>query len=557
MLALAEAGVAAAAQALPEAGSAAAASAQRVVDLESAVSALFIASPTPSRTPPGSSLRGVDMAREQQHLLASAQSAGIASDAIAILSAYPVRFPLIHRALLKSCGGTAPAVLSDFSLLALMPAVQAARQQEWGLDMLRAAVTRAASSAGSLGTAAVQAFADHTFDYNASQVIKHGHAALELSPLDMCLGVLPLTQLAVYLWLQHHAHTPVDSTAFLELARSVTYTVGGRLDPTNGLARFMPALAQHLGSEAEFPHVEVHCLLMVALGREALAPGGGHITATVMGTPMAWSTFAFDRSTAWEAECTARHVHTLDELETFIEQLRAFGLACGKAYRAAGNIRSPTSGGAGSSVMRAVASSESPDAAPGPRRSPRGLRKTRPARAVPPPPVRPPLAILRIPVQVIPTRDAWRLTHDGLSFKPDAAGQRIPKKQVLATDPLTGAVLLDAEGYARVKNRNHGRQQPAKSAAPSSLSPSAHDALDATFGATYITAFGDLSAPSSAASPLSVQVSVQISSPPSAQTSTTASSPGASSAPSARVSEQSSPPPPTDTLLRVQDTTRA
>ena len=60
---------------------------------------------------------------------------------------------------------------------------------------------------------------------------------------------------------------------------------------------------------------------------------------------MTWTSFAFERTSSWEAECTARHVHTLDELETFVEQLRAFGLACGKVYHAAGNIRSPTSGG--------------------------------------------------------------------------------------------------------------------------------------------------------------------------------------------------------------------
>ena len=426
LLAEAEAGVEAAADALASADTAAEAAAQHVADLESAVSALSLGSPAPSRTPSGSSIRGMDMAREQQHLLASAQSAGLASDAIAILSAFPVRFPLIYRALLKSCGGSSPAVLSDFSLLALVPAVQAARQQEWGLDQLRGAVTRTAASAGDAGTAAVQAFADHTFDFNGAQAITQGDVALELSPLDMCLGVLPLTQLAVHLWLQYHSYKPVDSTVLVELARSVTFVVNGRLDPAMGLARFLPAWAQTLGAEAEFPHVDVHCLLMHALGRDALAPGGGHVTAPVRGAPMTWTTFAFDRTTAWEAECTARHVHTLAELETFVVQLRAFGLACRKMYQAAGNIRSPTVGG--SSVMRAAAVASPPDdsappppppagvpatgpsagavrPAPGNRRHRWGHRapKAAPAPAGPPPPTRTPPATLRVSVQVIPT----------------------------------------------------------------------------------------------------------------------------------------------------------
>jgi hypothetical protein len=110
----------------------------------------------------------------------------ITFDATAILPAFPVRFPLIHRALLRvRGGGVAPASLSDFSLLALVPAVQAARQQDWGLEMMRAALTRTAATADGPGTVAVQAFADHTSDLNAAQAIKHGRVTVEVFPLDV------------------------------------------------------------------------------------------------------------------------------------------------------------------------------------------------------------------------------------------------------------------------------------------------------------------------------------------------------------------------------------
>ena len=333
----------------------------RVTELESTIFSMSVESPVPPRAPSGLSLRGVDMAREHQHIMASAQCVSLTSDAIAILSSYPIRFPLIYRALLKACGGGTPAVLSDFSLLALVPAVQAARQQEWGLDMMRTAVVRDATSAGEAGTEAVQAFADHTFDLNASRALRDGVVSIEVSPLDVCLGVLPLAQLGLHLWLHHHSFSPVDSTVLLELARSVSFASGGRLDPTAGLALFMPVWAQTLGAELDIPHAEVHCLLVRALGRDALLPGGGHFTASIQGTLMTWTAFAYDRAAAWETEGSTRHVHTIEELETLVDQLWAFGRACGRVYRAAGNVRSPTVGGRSLLLSRVAVASSPPD----------------------------------------------------------------------------------------------------------------------------------------------------------------------------------------------------
>lgn len=61
-------------------------------------------------------------------MYASAQSAGLISDAAAVLSVFPVPFILIRRALLKLCDITAPANLSDFNLLVLAPAFLAMRE---------------------------------------------------------------------------------------------------------------------------------------------------------------------------------------------------------------------------------------------------------------------------------------------------------------------------------------------------------------------------------------------------------------------------------------------
>jgi hypothetical protein len=151
------------------------------------------------------------MAKEQSSLEATAKNMGQKSEAITELLRYPIKYPLIARALLARSGGgegTRPAVLEDFSLLALLPAVLAAKAQEFGLRMLRDAAGRSAGTAGAPGARAHRALGVETFDLLASDAIETGEVGIDVSLLDLCLGVLPLTQLGLHFWYKFHSFRP-------------------------------------------------------------------------------------------------------------------------------------------------------------------------------------------------------------------------------------------------------------------------------------------------------------------------------------------------------------
>ncbi len=102
----------------------------------------------------------------------------------------------------------------------------------------------------------------------------------------------------MHLWLLNHSFSPVDSTVLVELARTLPFENDERLDPTAGMAQFMPVWAQSLGAEAEIPNVKVHRHFRTALGIAALSKGGNYIKTAIKGVPMEWTAFAYDWTTA-------------------------------------------------------------------------------------------------------------------------------------------------------------------------------------------------------------------------------------------------------------------
>ena len=96
--------------------------------------------------------------------------------------------------------------MADFDLLILLPAAIAAKAQLHGLQQLSRAAGLAAGSAGSGGSRAAAHF--NNFDYHASQAIEHGEVDIEVPPLDVGLGVLPLAQLGLWLWFARHSYHP-------------------------------------------------------------------------------------------------------------------------------------------------------------------------------------------------------------------------------------------------------------------------------------------------------------------------------------------------------------
>ena len=170
---------------------------------------------------------GLASPSEHQHLAASLLSEGLRADVIAGLLGHRKKFPLIMAAMLRRGGGAdvRPAQLDDLPLLALLTAWEAAQLQEHGLKMLAVSATRAATTPG-LGYAGVrarEAFAEFTFDLFASEAIDECAVDIEVAPLDLCTGVLPIAQLALHLWLKHHHHVDVDTKELEKLPRAVNF----------------------------------------------------------------------------------------------------------------------------------------------------------------------------------------------------------------------------------------------------------------------------------------------------------------------------------------------
>ena len=196
------------------------ASAAAAFDAESDAAALEHASRPPS--PPRPAF-GVDAAREQQHIVASGVARSHRDDAIAYLVQHQRRFPLIAKAMRARGGGGLQASLGDFSVVVLIPAVLAAKQQVHGFAMLKLAAQRANTAAGEHSVAAALAFGDTLFDYDSARAIRDEGVGMEVSVVDLCLGVLPVTQLALRAFFAHHAYRPPETSELERLATDVKF----------------------------------------------------------------------------------------------------------------------------------------------------------------------------------------------------------------------------------------------------------------------------------------------------------------------------------------------
>ena len=96
------------------------------------------AAPSPEAASPGVHRSAHDVAMEQQSLAASIAMEGLKADVIAGLLSHRMKFPLVAKAMLSRGAGAGlqAASLGDLPILALLPALHAARLQEHGLELL-------------------------------------------------------------------------------------------------------------------------------------------------------------------------------------------------------------------------------------------------------------------------------------------------------------------------------------------------------------------------------------------------------------------------------------
>jgi len=343
-----------------------------------------------------------DPAREQQNIVASNASLGIASEAISYLTAHSRKFPLIAAALRACSAGAAaaPAVLQDFSVLVLLPALHAAKQQEHGLKLLHDAAYREATGAAGARAASILA-ADGLFDVEASEAIERGDVRVLPSPLDRCLGVLPVAQLALFLFYGLHSYRAPAESNLIDLARRVTFVNNvGTLDPA-GIDPLRTAWAHARGTGLEIPHKEIMYHVIEALSRDAEAPGSARTAMLIAGVPTSWTQYAVSVTLAWQDNLrglgAARRAPTPDDLAVLLRGIADFARARHNTMHVDGSLYPPTPGYTCRNIrMEPVAASAVASAPPplpprrgwgrgGTRPSTRSVPSPRPARAAPGP----------------------------------------------------------------------------------------------------------------------------------------------------------------------------
>ena len=178
------------------------------------------------------------------------------------------------------------ASLGDLPLLALLPAYHAALLQEHGLTQLTEAAKRSAAANHRPGVRAKEAFAPGAFDLYASDAIEEGDVDMDVAPLDICAGVLPLTQLGLHVWFRHYAHVEADSTALVKLAQAMSFVKDKVLDPLTGLSDFLQAWGAALGEEDVIPSLDVYHALLNGMLRDKEATGANSVYVTIEGVSM-------------------------------------------------------------------------------------------------------------------------------------------------------------------------------------------------------------------------------------------------------------------------------
>ena len=291
---------------------------------------------------------GTDPAREQQHIVALNASLGHMSDAIGYLTGHARRYPLTIAAL-RAAGGnpeSSTAVLQDFSVLVLLPAVHAAKQQEHGMLLLAKAAEKDQSTPDSVRAAQVLR-PGGLYDVECASAIRTGRVRVTVSPLDLCLGVVPIAQLSLFLFLGHHAFRLPTESPLIEAARKVSFVANGRLHPA-GVDSLYAAWGVALGEGQDIPHAQIMFHLVEILARDADAPGALRARATIGGRLTSWTDFALNEHQKWQeshsGRTSARRETTLADLRDLFDDLSSFTRAGLTTAYSPGSTYPPSAG---------------------------------------------------------------------------------------------------------------------------------------------------------------------------------------------------------------------
>ena len=261
---------------------------------------------------------GVDPSQSAVHTTAAVTSQAQVSEATAYLTSLRTRFPNIHRAMQKATDTEGLATLSDFPAPVLVAAVHAAKLQEHGLKVLLQSARHEAAPLGESGKAVVHAL-DRGFDYDAAELIELGTVDLDLQPLDLALGVIPLLQLALHIWYDGHRHTHATTSPLLAAAKAFKLHQGAVFDPRVGLRPLREEFAAALGSKDLVPTDAVYQALVKAITSEAVSTEAAATSAAIQAGRNRYggTSSRYSSGTCTGNECTAHRRHSASQKTTY------------------------------------------------------------------------------------------------------------------------------------------------------------------------------------------------------------------------------------------------
>ena len=268
-----------------------------------------------------------DPRTDQRHLESHAVNLSLLGEARRILAKASQSYPGIQRALAARCGGAdlPRPPNTDFPPVVVCEAAREMQIQEAALQVLLASARAEAPVAGVSGAAAIAALSGR-FDEKAAACIERGRVICEISPLDHALGVFPVAQLALSLYLEHHSPSVRTGPDVVAISKAMTFTVGGQFDPNSAPEKLAVAIheLEHTNTEFEVSTVYLNVLNALGAAKSAaftLFPEDG-------GEPMPWNTFVHRVTREGTLRRAAKGNvmgYTLGDLKTLMREIEDFG----------------------------------------------------------------------------------------------------------------------------------------------------------------------------------------------------------------------------------------
>jgi hypothetical protein len=155
--------------------------------------------------------------------------------------------------------------------------------------------------------------------------------SMEVSAVDLCLGVLPVAQLGLHAFFSHHSYRPPETSELERLATDVKFGRKGLFYPA-ALNEFRGAFGAALGAGEDINHVALYQLLLVAIVRDSTLRGAGELSIAIDGAKVSWYEFAHTSHIKWEADVAgfnggSKRLPTLAELGALVDRARDFATA--------------------------------------------------------------------------------------------------------------------------------------------------------------------------------------------------------------------------------------